>query len=122
MSQPRGDVVLTVRQPWASLIVSGIKTVENRTWSTTHRGRLLIHAGSNKARTSAAATAFGEHPGYYPLGVVIGSVDVVDVVRDSGLPYAVKDHWHWILANPVAFDDPIPASGSLGLWRITLGR
>lgn len=36
---------LSVRQPWAWLIVHGHKPVENRTWSTDHRGRLLIHAG-----------------------------------------------------------------------------
>lgn len=36
---------LTVKQPWASLIVMGIKDVENRTWTTPYRGRILIHAG-----------------------------------------------------------------------------
>jgi hypothetical protein len=36
--------VLSVKQPWASLIVLGIKDVENRFWHTSHLGRLLIHA------------------------------------------------------------------------------
>jgi hypothetical protein len=36
---------LTVRQPWASLIVTGAKDVENRSWPTSYRGTLLIHAG-----------------------------------------------------------------------------
>jgi len=35
---------LSVRQPYASLICYGVKTVENRTWKTDYRGRLLIHA------------------------------------------------------------------------------
>ena len=35
---------LTVKQPWASLLVAGIKTVENRTWTTKYRGPLAIHA------------------------------------------------------------------------------
>jgi hypothetical protein len=39
--------VLTVRQPWASLIVAGIKNVENRSWRTKYRGKLGIHAGSH---------------------------------------------------------------------------
>ena len=37
--------VLSVRQPWAWLIVAGLKDIENRTWKTDYRGRLLIHAG-----------------------------------------------------------------------------
>ena len=36
---------LTIRQPWASLIICGEKDVENRTWTTRYRGELAIHAG-----------------------------------------------------------------------------
>ena len=39
---------LSVKQPWASLICSGIKDIENRTWKTKFRGRVLIHAGATK--------------------------------------------------------------------------
>jgi hypothetical protein len=35
---------LSIRQPFAILICRGIKTIENRTWDTTYRGKLLIHA------------------------------------------------------------------------------
>ena len=38
---------ITIKQPWASLIVEGIKDIENRTWKTSFRGRVLIHAGMN---------------------------------------------------------------------------
>jgi len=38
--------VLTVRQPYASLLVSGIKDVENRSRRTNYRGTVLIHAGA----------------------------------------------------------------------------
>ena len=37
--------VLTIKQPWASLIAEGIKKYEFRTWKTKYRGDLLIHAG-----------------------------------------------------------------------------
>jgi hypothetical protein len=33
-----------VRQPWAALLVAGVKAVEVRTWPTSRRGRILIHA------------------------------------------------------------------------------
>jgi hypothetical protein len=36
---------LSVKQPWATLLAAGVKTVEVRTWPTARRGRLLIHAG-----------------------------------------------------------------------------
>lgn len=37
---------LTIRQPWASLIAAGVKTIETRGWSTRYRGPLAIHAGA----------------------------------------------------------------------------
>ena len=40
------SVALTMHQPWASLLVYGIKMCEGRVWSTEHRGRLWIHAAS----------------------------------------------------------------------------
>lgn len=41
---------LTVLQPWASLITAGAKTVETRSWSTSHRGWIAIHAGVKRPR------------------------------------------------------------------------
>ena len=35
---------ISIKQPWASLIVHGIKDIENRTWATKYRGKVLIHA------------------------------------------------------------------------------
>lgn len=37
---------ITVRQPWASLIAAGVKTIETRSWSTKYRGPLAVHAGA----------------------------------------------------------------------------
>ena len=42
---------ITIRQPWAELIVRGDKDVENRSWRTRHRGPLLIHAGARADRS-----------------------------------------------------------------------
>jgi hypothetical protein len=44
-AEPKGLVALSVKQPWAALLVAGRKTVEVRTWPTRRRGRVLIHAG-----------------------------------------------------------------------------
>lgn len=52
---------LTVRQPWASLIAMGVKTIETRSFSTRYRGRVLIHA--------AAARISRYDPKTYPVRV-----------------------------------------------------
>lgn len=38
---------ISVRQPYATLICSGVKPIENRSWNTDFRGRVLIHASKN---------------------------------------------------------------------------
>ena len=42
--EPERLVALSIKQPWAALLVAGVKTVEVRTWQTRRRGRVLIHA------------------------------------------------------------------------------
>jgi len=84
---------LTVKQPWASLIVHGIKDIENRTWKTNFRGRALIHAGAKKTSGLIAhylnkeqLLRFREKIGWSgldflePTGAIIGSVEIVDCV------------------------------------------
>ena len=38
---------ISLKQPWADLIVNGIKDIENRTWKTSYRGKLFIHASKS---------------------------------------------------------------------------
>ena len=38
--------VLTIREPWASLIINGYKEYEFRSWKTNYRGKILIHTSS----------------------------------------------------------------------------
>ena len=72
---------LSLWQPWASLIALGVKTIETRSWSTTYRGPLLIHAGQHLARLDEApacwdllgldaytATRSTEAPSRFPEG------------------------------------------------------
>jgi hypothetical protein len=109
--------VLTVRQPWASLIVAGIKDVENRSWPTRHRGRLYIHAGLelDKAAMERHGHRFAGDA-ELPRGFIIGRVDVTDCVRDSTSRWADRGQWHWMLANAVELRQPIAARGQLSLW------
>ena len=120
---------LTVRQPWAGLIAHGIKNVENRTWAPT-RGlyigdRFAIHAGrwddalniiEHGAHHDIDFDALREHRDYQS-GVIVCTVRLVDVRRDSASSWAVPGAWHWILDRPrrVRSDRP-RVRGSRGLW------
>ncbi|AMR77626.1 ASCH domain-containing protein [Cupriavidus nantongensis] len=50
LTSPLPTKALSIRQPWAWLIVQGFKDIENRTWSTKHRGPTLIHASKGITR------------------------------------------------------------------------
>lgn len=39
--------VLSIREPWASIIINGYKEYEFRSWKTNYRGKILIHASKN---------------------------------------------------------------------------
>jgi hypothetical protein len=47
---------ITIKQPWAFLIVEGVKDIENRTWKTNFRGRVLIHASKTPAKIHFAVS------------------------------------------------------------------
>jgi len=105
----------TVRQPWAGLIVDGIKDVENKGFRTHFRGRICVHAAlkiwSGPEADDAPASA---HQIY--LGAVIGTVNIVDCIRNSRSEWAIPGMWHWVLAEPRALRSPIYVKGRLGLW------
>lgn len=64
---------ITIKQPFASLIASGIKAYEFRTWKTTYRGEVLILAG--KSVDESAMERFGDYDLEYPLGCVIARAE-----------------------------------------------
>ena len=97
---------ITIKQPWASLIVEGVKDIENRTWKTNFRGTVLIHAGEdrkldknpldmvfNPKQLSTLNERYTElqlcqkHDNY---GVIIGSVEIVDCVINHPSIWAEK--------------------------------
>ena len=65
--------VLTIRQPWASLIMNGYKKFEFRSWSTKYRGAILIHAGKNVDK-EAMLRLKKYLPEEIPTGKIIGKV------------------------------------------------
>jgi hypothetical protein len=83
--------VLSIRQPWAWLIVNGYKDIENRTWATLWRGPLLIHASRTIDQNGIAWTLqhFPEIalPERYETGGIVGVVSLMNIVRTSTSPW-----------------------------------
>lgn len=110
---------LSVRQPWATMIARGLKTVEVRSWFTHHRGPLLLCASRRR-----------DAPGPEPVGVAICVVDLVDVVpfdpeqhakRASVIPIDPREDyagiWAWMFDRPrIVY--PVPVSGRLSLFEV----
>lgn len=114
---------LSIRQPWAWLIVNGIKTVENRSWATKFCGRFLVHASStfyfNKwdyepFRMDIQAL-LDANPNFnhlhlpmttkgYEQGGIVGAVDLVDCVTKCtnkiDASWHEPDYYAFILRNP----------------------
>lgn len=115
--------VLSVRQPWASLIVSGDKDIENRSKPTAYRGLLHIHA-SQQIDTGAMqdlAAAMIEDGQVldlldFPTGVILGGVSLVDCVTKHRSPW-FEGPYGWVLARPFKLSRPIAAKGKLGIWE-----
>ena len=127
---------LSVQQPWASAICTGVKDVENRTWQKKNApGRILIHASAKKVpkdfdamnldpemiSTMANLRLFGIMPEYedMPLSAIIGYVDVTgfDSDNNNDSPWAGANCTHWHLENAYLFDEPIKdVKGKLGLF------
>jgi len=122
-----GLLALSVRQPWANLIVLGLKDIEIRTWATKYRGRLLIHAGTTFDRV--AMWRFPMET--VPRGAIIGSVKLADILRftrktwkeegdrhlDTG-QFPLETAYAWILEDQRPFSEPIPYKGALKLFRV----
>ncbi|KAK9903225.1 hypothetical protein WJX75_000094 [Coccomyxa subellipsoidea] len=92
---------LSMHQPWASLLVHGIKRVEGRSWPTDHRGRLWIAATAQEPSPATVQEMedFYTHihglegntpkfPQHYPRGVLLGCVHVANCLSAAELQAA----------------------------------
>ena len=72
--------IITIRQPWAQLIVNGSKNIENRNWATSYRGPVLIHASLNVNR--ALCLKHRLDPDTLLRGGVVGIAEIADCVNE----------------------------------------
>ncbi|XP_054024983.1 activating signal cointegrator 1 [Dryobates pubescens] len=126
---------LSMHQPWASLLVRGIKRVEGRTWYSSHRGRLWIAATARSPSAQEISELEAtyrlllqedvEFPSDYPSGCLLGCVDVADCLsqeqfkeqhpelsQESASPFV------FICTNPQEMAVKFPIKGKHKIWRL----
>ncbi len=114
--------VLSLKQPFAELVVSGRKTIELRNWNTKFRGEFLVHA--SKSSDKDAMKRFGFEN--LPLGAIVGKSKLIDVKeyhnelehnrdKDKHLADSSWGRFGFVLKDSER-TEPILAKGNLGFW------
>lgn len=117
---------ISVRQPWAWLLVNGHKEVENRTWETSFRGRFLIHAGKTMTKRDytevveflADISSPVQLPAFDDLerGGVVGIADLHDCVSEYSSPYFFGPYGFLVRnARPLPY---LSFKGQLGFFDV----
>lgn len=125
---PHSLMALSIKQPWAELILLGRKTIEVRSWSTDFRGMLALHTGKKPAVEALAR--FPDIDASY-LGGFVGLAELVNVERFTQVGWSRLRSEHmvpgplpgeafaWFLRNIRRLSKPIGANGSLGLFPVS---
>lgn len=125
--------VLSLKEPFASLIKENIKLIETRSWKTNYRGELYIHASLSKIkkdeRTKMLINLLSNKEFNY--GCIIAKCKLVDCkymdeefidkIKKNNTEYICGryevDRYAWILEDVEILDNPIRAKGRLGIWN-----
>ena len=122
--------VLSLMEPWGSLIKEKVKYVETRSWKTNYRGDILIHAG--KGIDKEAMERLKKYlPNDIPLGKIIGQATITDCIpmseefadmlykenNDIYTTHSFSRNYGFKLENVKKIEAPIEVKGQLGLWN-----
>jgi len=116
---------LSIKQPWAWLIVNGFKDVENRTWDTKMRGRIAIHAGKSFDQEGYEWVRYMQPdiplplPEEYDKGGIVGYADINATTDDYHESPWFFGPYGFILAN-AELCELIPMRGMLGFFETHL--
>lgn len=106
---------LSLREPWVTAIFKLGKNVENRTWRTNFRGQLGIHVSST-IDTEQMMRLGLKRADLFPLGHVVGFVELYDIVSAANSKWAIEDQWHWLIRTPIKIR-PVRWRGQLNLFQ-----
>lgn len=140
--------VISLLQPWATLVVMGKKMIETRSWNTNHRGPILIHASKRmdagqrqllkKEPFKTAVTEIKD----LPLGKILGKVDIIqtsttEFFKQCSEAIPLRKRWNekewkdelafgdyspgrygWLLDKAIEFSHQPTINGARGLWDL----
>ncbi|MCM3730305.1 ASCH domain-containing protein [Fictibacillus nanhaiensis] len=138
--------VISIIQPWATLIVLGEKKFETRSWRTKYKGSLAIHSSKKIDRSASKRVHIVQTLNKHgivilddlPTGMILATCNLegcFEVSEDKGISAVLGNEYHiasgneyqlgdfnkgrygWLLSNVNVLDNPIPAKGQLGLWN-----
>lgn len=120
--------VLTIKQPYATLIAKGLKKYEFRSWKTKYRGELYIHAG--KGIDKKRMEMVKEYNFDYPNGYIIAKLNLKDCIlvdeemnkklrKENPKVYThdYTGYYAWCLEDVEILDVPIKTNGKLSIWN-----
>ncbi len=132
-------LALSIKQPWAYLIVHGLKDIENRAWSLPKTfktpQRIYVHAGLKQdysaydgdptyrrlndwiRRRISPGSSFDWDDTPLKLGAIIGRVTVMGCVRASGSRW-FEGPWGFWLTDAEAWETPYPYKGRQGFFEV----
>ena len=121
--------VITLKQPWATLIAEGIKKYEFRSWKTNYRGKLLIHSGVGVDKKELKK--FENSSLDFPHRKIVAIVELEDcllldeklnkkIIAENNLVYGdkIRNGYAWKLKNIKKVNCSNEVNGKLGLWNI----
>ena len=123
--------VLSIKEPWASLIMNGTKKIETRSWKTKYRGEIYIHASLSKAKITKSEVYELIKDMNFKCGYIICKCNLVDCIymTDEYVNDMKINHYEeyicghyevgryaWIVED-VKVIEPIKTKGKLGLWN-----
>ncbi len=114
---------LSLKQPWAELILQGKKKIELRKWNTNFRGKFLIHASKIPDKKNMKKFGFKE----LLCGFIVGKATLVevkkyknnkDMMKDKKFHLATSDFGRYgFILRDIKRIKPIPAKGQLNFWQ-----
>lgn len=127
--------VISLLEPWASLVKENIKCIETRSWKTNYRGELYIHASKRKL-TKNNCNEYKEQLNLlkdknFKYGYIIAKCKLIDCkhmdkelineIKKNHNEYICGDYsigrYAWVLEDIELLEIPISAKGQLGIWN-----
>lgn len=125
--------VLSIKEPFATLIKDGVKIYETRSWKTNYRGEIYIHASIGKSKSENVEKGITYLKSSMNPGYILCKCELVDCIpmTEEFIEY-IKDKTHemdygqygegryaWKMKVLEVLEEPIKAKGKLGIWNYT---